>query len=279
MSFVTLGQDPSHSPPLNLPTFLQCPSWMAKYTQESDVFEHELVEIEHLNRGDQPARVVDISDVRKQLQKQKQKQRKRKRHCSTCGFTSKEKAEFQIHKKKHPKKKEFAPREKAINPVIRKYACESCSYKASQKIQLNVHLTLVHSVENLVKNIFQCKECPRRLLSSHKLEDHMKLHSPPTLPCQHCGKMFHTDEHLSKHKYAVHVPDDEKQVRCNECGKGFISESRMREHMNIHLGVKPHMCPHCGKHLSNLSNLQAHTRKLHPEHFKEGTKKSVRVMS
>ena len=46
--------------------------------------------------------------------------------------------------------KKFAPQEKAINPVSRKYACESWRYKASQKIQLNVHLTLVHNIENPV---------------------------------------------------------------------------------------------------------------------------------
>ena len=390
VSFVTLGQNAP--PPLNLQPFLQCPPWMAKYTELPAAKNGAFVEIEHFNKGGQPAGVEDMSDmgeqlgmprfeeedghkidsenvcndvepdfhifpcigcsdrfcadillqntngvapeistvkhegteeeaktfnckkcdqvfsVKKMLQKHvrehrcgvthsfscpncdftsltienihkhKKKHRKRKRCCSHCGFTSKEKTEFQTHKKEHGKKKLFAPKEKAINPVIRKYACETCSYKASQKVQLNVHLTLVHNVENLVKNIFQCKQCPRRLLSSHKLEDHMKLHAPPSLPCQHCGKMFHTDQHLSKHNYAVHTPDDEKQLRCKECGKGFISPSRMREHMNIHLGVKPHMCPHCGKHLSNVSNLQAHTRKLHPEHFKEGGKKSVRVM-
>ena len=390
LSFVTLGRDPPlpHPPPLlNLQSFLQCPSWMAKFTRECTTTKSPndaLVEIEHLKREDQQlqpvradmrlqkfkleeedfhkndsetecndvqpnfhifpctgcsdglcaeilvqnankvatvkdegaeAKTVDCNEcdqvfgtkkmlqkhVRElrcgvdqsypnctncdftslnieDLQKHKKKHRKRKRCCSRCGFTSNERSEFEMHKKKHDKKRVFALKEKEINAGTRKYACESCSYKASQKVQLNVHLTLVHSVENLVKNIFQCKECPRRLLSRHKLEDHMKLHSPPSRPCQHCGKMFHTEQHLRKHNDAVHTPDEEKQFRCNECGKGFISASRMREHVNIHLGVKPHMCPHCGKSFSNVSNLQAHTRKLHPQHFKEGGKKSVRVM-
>ena len=307
---VTYLSSCSHSPPLfNLQPLLQCPPWMEKFTQQCPAVSAKspmCKPAEHLKRGDQlKSERVDMqlqelkleeegckktelnqsyscpncvftSLTTEDLQKHKQKHRKRKRCCSVCGFTSKEKSEFQIHKEKHGKKK--ALKEKELNPVPRKYACESCSYKASQKIQLNVHLTLVHNVENLVKNIFQCKECPRRLLSRNKLEDHMKLHAPPSLPCQNCGKMFHTDQHLSKHNDAVHTPDDAKQFRCNECGKGFISPSRMREHMNIHLGVKPHMCPHCGNNFSNVSNLQAHTRKLHPQHFKEGAKKSVRVM-
>ena len=217
-------------------------------------------------------RTQDIED----LQKHKRKHRKRKRRCSNCGFTSTDKIEMQAHRKKHGKTKSFEDESKS--PVARKYSCESCSYKASQKVTLNVHMSLVHGVENLIKNIFNCKECPRRLLSSRKLEDHMKLHSPPSIPCDVCGKMFHTDQNLSKHNYAVHTTDGEKQLRCNECGKGFISRTRLRDHMNIHLGVKPHMCPHCGKHLSNTSNLQAHTRKLHQEHYKEGQDKTKRVL-
>ena len=216
----------------------------------------------------------DIED----LQKHKRKHRKRKRRCSNCGFTSADKIEMQTHRKKHGKTKSFAHEDESKSPVARKYSCESCSYKASQKVTLNVHMSLVHGVENLIKNIFNCKECPRRLLSSRKLEDHMKLHSPPSIPCDVCGKMFHTDQNLSKHNYAVHTTDGEKQLRCNECGKGFISRTRLRDHMNIHLGVKPHMCPHCGKHLSNTSNLQAHTRKLHQEHYKEGQDKTKRVL-
>ena len=64
VSFVTLGQDPSHPSTLNLQSFLKCPPWMAKYTQESDVFVHEMVDIENLNTGNQPASNVDLSDVR-----------------------------------------------------------------------------------------------------------------------------------------------------------------------------------------------------------------------
>ena len=210
------------------------------------------------------------SQKNEDIKKHKLKHRKRKRCCSLCGFISKDKIDFQLHKLTHEKKKE-----KSVG--LKKYACETCDYKASQKIQLNVHMTFVHNAENLVKHVFHCNECPRRLLSKHKLEEHMKMHSPPAIPCHQCGRMFHTDEYLRRHCLNVHTPDDEKQWRCNKCGKGFISSSKLTEHLNTHLEVKPHMCSQCGKHFSNVSNYQSHTRKLHPEHFKAGKTKSVRV--
>ena len=154
------------------------------------------------------------------IKKHKLKHRKRKRCCSLCGFISKDKTDFQLHKLTHEKKKE-----KSVG--LKKYACETCDYKASQKIQLNVHMTFVHNAENLVKHVFQCEECPRRLLSRHKLEEHMKMHSPPAIPCHQCGRMFHTDEYLRKHCLNVHTPDDEKQWRCNKCGKGFIKSFKI----------------------------------------------------
>eukprot|EP01122_Echinamoeba_exundans_P013558 TRINITY_DN593_c0_g1_i1.p1 TRINITY_DN593_c0_g1~~TRINITY_DN593_c0_g1_i1.p1 ORF type:complete len:422 (-),score=83.48 TRINITY_DN593_c0_g1_i1:414-1592(-) len=49
-------------------------------------------------------------------------------------------------------------------------------------------------------------------------------------------------------------------LTCPECGKVFSQGCSLKDHMNIHAGIRPYVCKDCGKSFSNGSNLNRHRR-------------------
>ena len=39
----------------------------------------------------------------------------------------------------------------------------------------------------------------------------------------------------------------EKKFRCEVCGKGFVNENKLQDHVNAHTGARPHLCKFCGR--------------------------------
>ncbi|KAM9324013.1 uncharacterized protein PAF06_020266 [Gastrophryne carolinensis] len=86
------------------------------------------------------------------------------------------------------------------------------------------------------------------------------LPEEPTTPfiCGECGKCFISEpflaEHLKKHSI-------EKPHRCHECGREFEYRSRLVVHLRTHSGDRPHKCEECGKDFNYRSRLIVHQRK------------------
>ncbi len=55
------------------------------------------------------------------------------------------------------------------------------------------------------------------------------------------------------------------RYRCEECGKGFITPSKLQRHSYSHTGLRPFHCDVCGKSFSQAANLKTHIRNTHPE--------------
>lgn len=51
--------------------------------------------------------------------------------------------------------------------------------------------------------------------------------------------------------------------KCTHCSKGFNESTKLKDHMNVHLGVKPFSCEKCSQSFSNNSNRLAHIRSVH----------------
>ncbi|KAM4642080.1 uncharacterized protein O3C94_016454 [Discoglossus pictus] len=88
-------------------------------------------------------------------------------------------------------------------------------------------------------------------------ECRVKQHVGETFTCSDCGKCFISNSRLVKHKC---VDTRERLFACSECGKCFSKASSLNEHKRIHTGEKPFACSDCGKCFSQVSNLNSHKR-------------------
>ncbi|XP_075043271.1 uncharacterized protein LOC142102352 isoform X2 [Mixophyes fleayi] len=88
----------------------------------------------------------------------------------------------------------------------------------------------------------------------------LTLHQESSTPyiCRECGRCFISEPSLAEHmkKHSV-----EKPHRCNECGREFEYRSRLIVHQRTHNGDKPHKCNECGKDFNYRSRLLVHQRK------------------
>lgn len=52
------------------------------------------------------------------------------------------------------------------------------------------------------------------------------------------------------------------------CGRTFPCYAKLEDHMNVHLGLKPHMCDICDKSYPSRKAMNAHKRTHEPKAFK-----------
>ena len=62
----------------------------------------------------------------------------------------------------------------------------------------------------------------------------------------------------------MHTKEADRGLKCEVCGKGFVDNGKLRDHMNIHLNLKPYKCREgCDMAYSDRSNRNQHERRVH----------------
>ena len=70
-------------------------------------------------------------------------------------------------------------------------------------------------------------------------------------------------QQLSKHMKNHEDPENRK-YKCDICGKGFLSNQKLREHILTHANIKAYKCEFCSQAFSNFSGHRQHMmRKVH----------------
>jgi len=146
----------------------------------------------------------------------------------------------------------------AVRELVKFQVCEVCG-KSISKPHYQNHLAIVHGIGG--KNL-KCSLCPKVFATEYVLTKHFQSHTK-SYTCDICGHASATAHKLKKHFQSKHTADEDKPFKCTQCPKGFTKASVLEEHMNIHLNLRPHKCPHCTSDFNSIGNLYAHIRGTH----------------
>ena len=168
--------------------------------------------------------------------------------CAYCPEQLENKKALQSHVNQH---KKGNPKEQDVM-----FVCDVCEKEFSSKKALKTHFSSSHS--DKMRKGFCCKVCNKVLDSANDRSLHYKIDHPNSNPylCSICGIGFVTKSSLYNHRMCH---KDQKQHKCEHCGKEFNRRDSFNEHVLIHVGPR-HKCPHCAKEFVQKSNLKRHVR-------------------
>ena len=194
-------------------------------------------------------------------------------NCQFCDFIASSEHNLSFHIRKEHQKGVF-------------YICELCGADFSDRRRHTLHLTKVHKQaahrcgkcsKTFVSNTeyrehrlnehkdgaFKCEKCGSIFLQKKLLENHVNksVCEVKALKCQYCGGMKKSQQLLNEHIKRVH--SKEHQFKCNLCSFSSAMNYVLKDHMNSHLGIRPHKCEKCKfscvKKYQLVSHMRTHT--------------------
>ena len=173
--------------------------------------------------------------------------------CEHCGKKFLTSNALKTHSYRHDPK--YMEKEKEKNKL-----CNLCG-KSFAKRHFKSHLSYAHGDDRIC-----CDQCDRVCTSQLALKNHQrKAHM--FSPCDICGVTV-SDAQMSYHKRKQHSDASTLPYYCAECGKGFVTQEKFKNHMNIHTGERPHSCDYCERKFTDSSNRNKHMREAHTESYK-----------
>lgn len=134
----------------------------------------------------------------------------------------------------------------ASDPI---YACDKAC-KTRRKL-------LLHKRAHGIKP--KCIYCQNLFENRHQLERHLRLHmeDPSPFKCTECRKSFAERSYLNRHIRFVHKGGGRNQ-QCPHCPMRFSGKKPLKNHMEIHFGVRPIPCEFCRGRFQTQELLDLH---------------------
>ncbi|XP_053696026.1 zinc finger protein 436-like [Sabethes cyaneus] len=159
------------------------------------------------------------------------------------------------------------------------YNCDICPQKFTVILAARIH-RLTHKndcvtvkrrkIPAVERN--DCTICNRVFKFNKELLTHMQTdHADADMEfhqCLKCDKKFTSEAKLLKHDYNTHQ-GKQPQFFCSYCGRVFNKKLGLKDHENIHRGVKAYHCQECNKDFTYKSTYDRHMQVVHSDakHF------------
>ncbi|CAD7012931.1 unnamed protein product [Ceratitis capitata] len=130
----------------------------------------------------------------------------------------------------------------------------------------------INNIETTTLSMFSCDQCDystkvgKRIIE-HKQTDH-GVHDPNIYACTICSERFSWKPTLYRHIELIHktLPADKKFL-CNECGRAYMREVHLIEHIKQRHGPRKFKCPDplCEQSFTRTFTLRRHFITTHTE--------------
>jgi len=166
-------------------------------------------------------------------------------HVSKCSYKVSSKHDMEKHTLYHNKLKLFT--------------CDTCKEKFTTSSDLRRH-ERIHSSETQ----FQCsfENCSFSTKRSDTLKLHEKTHtsieSRLKFPCPTCGKLFSSQQIITRHLKRCDLMLKNKDLECKVCFKVFSNRSKLKIHNKIHEGKLDFACHVCDRKFATNYALNKH---------------------
>lgn len=175
-------------------------------------------------------------------------------HCSICGKSYANSANYRIHMRVHEGKYiKKVKRDKLIEKIgsTNVLQCDVCDQKCLTKEEF-----IQHWYEH--QKAFLCNICGKKFNSNYHLQVHNLLHTgEKPHKCEYCEKSFRLESCLKIH---LRNHTGEKPYRCKQCNRSFTQRPHLLVHIRTHTGEKPYLCNICGKRFADKPNFLVHHR-------------------
>ncbi|XP_063695751.1 zinc finger protein 729-like [Culicoides brevitarsis] len=223
---------------------------------ESEIIEHENVEIKYLEESSQPDEVqFEVNSEQSGVK-------------SANNFPNLAEIEVFVPKKLgRPKKKE--EEKKKVTRNTEQIYCAHCHKYYFNRVSLARHIRKKH------QGGLECKYCCRIFMDREKYEIHMTEKAPiekeakesgkkeKSYFCEHCGYSTPHNSTMHTHMQMYHLNESEKI--CDFCGKGFKLKHALVQHMRRRHMEKKHFCSECNEKFPELHLLRKHEKFFHSE--------------
>lgn len=128
------------------------------------------------------------------------------------------------------------------------------------------HIPVPRSMESIRRISYApCKHCNKRFSSVQRLNAHISQFENTAQPGHHmctatgCDQKFEAGCLLERHFLNKHS-DKKRKFACEICGKRYIYQCTLKQHLDSHTGNKPYKCDVCQKTFPHLAYISIHMR-------------------
>ncbi|XP_059054539.1 zinc finger protein 271-like [Achroia grisella] len=134
------------------------------------------------------------------------------------------------------------PKDSSID-IVGGILCCYCKSIFKNRVEFDMHFSMEHCGKDIV---YSCNICGKQYEKYFLFGSHCYDHfAKDRFECEECGKTFSRLSLLVIHTEAFHSSDTvaAKPFTCTQCDHGFMTESRLREHLREAHSIQRIQCP------------------------------------